>query len=71
MEYKLKIVTETKNDLFIFEKTRYAKTIDEIVDYVNEMVKIYKKSTNVVVDIYDECDKKVANFRYDYGWLIY
>ena len=71
MQYKLKIVTETKHDVFIFEKTRYAGTIDEIIDYVNEMVIIFKKSAKVIVVIYDENEKNVAQFHYDYGWIVY
>ena len=53
MEYKLEISTETKHDVFFFTKTRCAKNFDEIVEYVNEMVKIYKKSAKVVVMVYD------------------
>ena len=71
MEYKLEIATETKHNVFWFEKTRYAKTFDEIVDYVNELVKIYKKSAKVIVVIYDENKKNIANFHYDYGWVVY
>ena len=44
MEYKLGISTETKKNVFYFEKTRYARTFDEIIDYVNDMAKIFKKS---------------------------
>lgn len=71
MEYKLKIITETNKDVFLFEKKRIVYSFDELVEYVNEMAKIYKKSSKVAIDVYDECDKKVANFHYDYGWLIY
>ena len=71
MEYKLEISTETKHNVFFFEKTRYAKTIDEIIDYVNEMVKIYKKSAKVIIVISDECDVKIAQYSYNYGWLKY
>ena len=71
MEYKLEISTETKHNVFYFEKTRYVRTFDEIVDYVNEMAKIYKKSAKVVIVISDECDKKIAQYHYDYGWLKY
>ena len=71
MEYKLTIATETNKDVFLFEKKRNVKSFDELVEYVNEMTKIYKKSAKVVINVYDESDKKVANFHYDYGWLIY
>ena len=71
MEYKLEISTETKKNVFFFEKKRYARTFDEIVEYVNEMVKIYKKSAKVIIMITDECDKKIAQYHYDYGWLMY
>ena len=71
MEYKLTIATETNKNVFLFEKKRNVNSFDELVKYVNEMAKIYKKSAKVVVDIYDECDKKVANFHYDYGWIVY
>ena len=71
MEYKLEIATETKHNVFWFEKTRYAGTIDEIIDYVNEMVIIFKKSAKVIVVIYDENKKNIAQFHYDYGWIVY
>lgn len=70
-EYKLVISTETKDKLFFFEKKRLFKSYDEIVQYVNEMVKIYKKSAKVVVTIYDECNKRVAQYHYDYDWFKY
>ena len=69
--YKLVISSETKKNVFFFEKKRLAKSYDEIVEYVNEMVKIYKKSAKVVIVISDECDKKIAQYHYDYGWLKY
>ena len=47
MEYKLKILTETKHSVFIFEKTQNARTFNEIVDYVNELATIYKKSAKI------------------------
>lgn len=71
MEYKLEISTETKKNVFFFEKKRYARTFDEIVEYVNEMVKIYKKSAKVIIVISDECDMKIAQYSYNYGWLMY
>ena len=71
MEYKLEISTETKKNVFFFEKKRYAKTFDEIIEYVNEMVKIYKKSAKVIIVISDECDMKIAQYSYNYGWLMY
>ena len=71
MEYKLEISTETKHNVFWFEKTRNAKTIDEIIDYVNEMVIIFKKSAKVIIVIYDENKKNIAQFHYDYGWFVY
>ena len=71
MEYKLEIATETKHNVFWFEKTRHAKTIDEIIDYVNEMEKIFKKSSKLIVVIYDEDKKKIAMYNYDYGWIVY
>lgn len=70
-EYKLTISTETKMNVFFFEKKRLAKSYDEIVEYVNEMVKIYKKSAKVIIEISDGCDKKIAQYHYDYGWLKY
>ena len=71
MVYKLEIATETKHNVFWFEKTRYDETIDEIIDYVNEMVMIFKKSAKVIVVIYDEDEKKIAQYSYNYGWLKY
>ena len=71
MEYKLEISTETKHNVFYFEKTRYVRTFDEIVDYVNEMAKIYKKSAKLIIVIFDEDKKSVAQFHYDYGWLMF
>ena len=71
MEYKLTIVTEADTNVFLFEKKRNAKSFNELVEYVNEMAKIYKKSAKVVIDVFDECDKKVANFHYDHGWIVY
>ena len=71
MEYKLKISTETKKNVFLFEKIRYNTNFDEIVEYVNEMVEIYKKSAKVIVVISDECDKKIALYHYDDGRLKY
>ena len=70
MEYKLEISTETKHDVFFFTKTRYVRTFDEIVEYVNEMVKIYKKSAKVIVMVYDG-SKLVAQYHYDYEWLMF
>ena len=70
-EYKLVISTETKMNVFFFEKKRLAKSYDEIVEYVNEMVKIYKKSAKVVIVISDKYDKKIAQYSYNYGWLKY
>lgn len=71
MEYKLEISTETKTNVFFFEKKRYKTNFDELVTYVNEMVKIFKKSAKVIIVISDECDKKIAQYHYDYGWLMY
>ena len=71
MEYKLEISTETGKNVFFFEKKRYARTFDEIVEYVNEIVKIYKKSAKVIIVISDECDMKIAQYSYNYGWLMY
>ena len=70
MEYELEIITESKNNLFLFKKTRFAKTFDEIVDYVNEMAKIFKKSAKLTVVIYDENRKKIAMYD-ELGWLMY
>ena len=69
--YKLVISSETKKNVFFFEKKRLAKSYDEIVEYVNEMVKKKKKSAKVIIVISDECDKKIAQYHYDYGWLKY
>ena len=71
MEYKLEIITETKHDVFCFEKTRYVKTINEIIDYVHEMTKIYKKSAKLIVVIYDENKTKIAMYSYDSGWFMF
>ena len=71
MKFKLDISTETNKNVFLFEKKRNVNSFDELVEYVNEMAKIYKKSAKVVIDVYDESDKKVANFHYDYGWIVY
>ena len=71
MEYELEIIAESKNNLFLFKKVLSAETIDEIVDYVNEMATIYKKSSKLTVVIYDENKKKIAMYNYDYGWLVY
>ena len=71
MKYELKIFTVTKRRAFIFEKTLYARIIDEIVDYVNEMAKIYKKSSKLIVVIYDEDKKKIAMYNYDSGWVMF
>ena len=70
MEYKLGISTEIKKNVFYFEKTRYARTFDELVDYVNEMAKIFKKSAKLTVVIYDENKKKIAMYD-ELGWLMY
>ena len=70
MEYDLDIITASKNNLFLFKKTRFAKTFDEIVDYVNEMATIYKKSAKLTVVIYDENRKKIAMYD-ELGWLMY
>ena len=71
MEYKLDLTTVTEHYVFSFQKTRYAKTIDEIIDYVNEMEKIFKKSAKLIVVIYDEDKKKIAMYNYDSKWLIF
>lgn len=71
MKYKLVIATETTKNVFFFEKNRLAISYDEIVEYVNEMAKIFKKSAKVVIVISDENDKKIAQYHYDYGWLKY
>ena len=70
MEYKLGISTETKKNVFYFEKTRYARTFDEIIDYVNDMAKIFKKSAKVFIAISDG-SKLIAQYNYDYGWLVF
>ena len=70
MKYELKIIAEPKNNLFLFRKTRYARTFDELVDYVNEMAKIFKKSAKLTVIIYDENRKKIAMYD-ELGWLMY
>ena len=70
MGYELDIITATKNNLFLFKKTRYAITFDEIVDYVNEMAKIFKKSAKLTVVIYDENKKKIAMYD-ELSWLMF
>ena len=70
MEYELEIITESKKNLFIFKKTRFDKTFDEIVNYVNDLATIYKISANLTVVIYDEDKKKIAMYD-DIGWLMY
>ena len=70
MEYKLGISTETKKNVFYFEKTRYARTFDEIVDYVDELTKIFKKSAKVFIAVSDG-SKLIAQYIYDYGWLVF
>ena len=70
MEYELEIIAESKNNLFLFKKTLSAETIDEIVNYVNELATIYKISANLTVVIYDENKKKIAMYD-DIGWLMY
>ena len=70
MEYELEIITESKNNLFLFSKTLSAETIDEIVGYVNEMATIYKKSAKLTVVLYDENKKKIAMYD-ELGWLMY
>ena len=70
MEYELDIITASKNNLFLFKKTRYARTFDELVDYVIEMAKIFKKSAKLTVVIYDENRKKIAMYD-ELGWLMY
>ena len=71
MEYNLEITTVTKHNVFYFEKTRYVSSFDGIVDYVNEMAKIYKKSAKLIVVVFDEDKKKVAMYNYDSGWLMF
>ena len=70
MEYELEIIAESKNNLFLFKKTLSAETINEIVNYVNELATIYKLSANLTVVIYDENKKKIAMYD-DIGWLMY
>ena len=70
MEYELEIITESKNNLFLFKKTLIAETINEIINYVNELATIYKISANLTVVIYDENKKKIAMYD-DIGWLMY
>ena len=70
MVYELDIITATKNNLFMFKKTRYAITFDELVDYVNEMAKIFKKSAKVFIAVSDG-SKLIAQYNYDYGWLVF
>lgn len=71
MKFKLEISTETKNYVFFFEKTLYTETFDEIVDCVNEMAKIYKKSAKLNVVIYDEDEKRKAKYNYELGWHVF
>ena len=70
MEYELEIITESKNNLFLFKKALSAETIDEIVNYVNELATIYKISANLTVVIYDENKKKIAMYD-ELGWFMY
>ena len=70
MEYELEIITESKNNLFLFKKVLSAETIDEIVNYVNEMATIYKKSAKLTVVIYDENKKKIAMYD-EFGWFMF
>ena len=70
MEYELEIITESKNNLFLFKKPLSAETIDEIVNYVNEMATIYKKSAKLTVVIYDENKKKIAMYD-EFGWFMF
>ena len=71
MEYELEIIAESKNNLFLFKKPLSAETIDEIVNYVNELATIYKKSAKLAVVVTDEEKRKIAMYNYDYGWLVY
>ena len=71
MEYELEIIAESKNNLFLFKKPLSAETIDEIVNYVNELATIYKKAAKLVVVVTDEEKRKIAMYNYDYGWLVY
>ena len=70
MKYELKIIAESKNNLFLFKKTRCARTFDELVDYVIELAKIFKESAKLTVIIYDENEKKIAMYD-ELGWLMY
>ena len=70
MEYELEIIAESKNNLFLFKKVLSAETIDEIVNYVNEMATIYKKSSKLTVVIYDGNKKKIAMYD-ELSWLMY
>ena len=70
MEYELEITTESKNNLFLFKKTLFVDTIDEIIDYVDEMATIYKKSAKLIVAVYDVNKKKIAMYD-ELGWLMY
>ena len=71
MKFKLDISTESKNYVFFFEKTLYTETFDEIVDCVNEMAKTYKKSSKVVILVFDENEKKIAQYNWDFGWRMF
>ena len=70
MEYEIEIIAESKNNLFLFKKPLSAKTIDEIVNYVNELATIYKKSAKLSVVIYDQNKKKIAMYD-ELSWLMY
>ena len=70
MEYELEIITESKHNLFLFKKTLSAETINEVINYVNEMATIFKISAKLTVVIYDENKKRIAMYD-DIGWLIY
>ena len=70
MEYELEIIAESKNNLFLFKKSLSAKTMNEIVDYVNELATIYKKSSKLTVVIYDENKKKIAMYD-ELSWLMF
>ena len=70
MEYELEIIAESKNNLFLFKKSLYAQTMNEIVDYVNELATIYKKSSKLTVVIYDENKKKIAMYD-ELSWLMF
>ena len=71
MKYNLKISKITNHIVFSFGKTLYAETINEIIDYVNEMAKNLQQSTKLNVVIYDEDKKKIATYNYDSGWLMF